>query len=123
MATTNTKQNLSTRAVKHPIGTMAFAVIIIVLGVLFSGRLPLSLLPQVEYPHIRVVVNYTGVTPEVIEEQLTRVLEKNLSATENLAEIHGRASEGRTYIEMFFEVGTDIDMALQDAARQLAGSN
>ncbi len=119
MATTNTKQNLSTRAVKHPIGTMAFAVIIIVLGVLFSGRLPLSLLPQVEYPHIRVVVNYTGVTPEVIEEQLTRVLEKNLSATENLAEIHGRASEGRTYIEMFFEVGTDIDMALQDAARQL----
>jgi len=110
---------ISSWAVERPIGTMSLATVLIILGILFSGRLPLSLLPEVAYPHIRVVVNYPGVTPEVIEEQLTRVLEKNLSATENLAELHGRASEGRSYIEMFFEVGTDIDIALQDAARQL----
>ena len=112
-------RSLSSLAIEHPIGTISMVVILIVVGILFSGRLPLSLLPEVQYPHIRVVVNYPGVTPEVIEEQLTRVLEKNLSATENLVELHGRASEGRTYIEMFFEIGTDTDRALQDAARQL----
>jgi hydrophobe/amphiphile efflux-1 (HAE1) family protein len=101
------------------VATLALTAAVIVIGILFSGRLPVSLLPEVEYPHIRVVVNYPGVTPEVIEEQVTRVLERNLSATANLAELHGRASEGRSYIEMFFEVGTDIDLALQDAARQL----
>ncbi len=119
MATHQKTNNISSWSVNHPIGTISIAVIVVVLGFIFSGRLPLSLLPEVAYPHIRVVVNYPGVTPEVIEEQLTRVLEKNLSATENLTELHGRASEGRTYIEMFFEVGTDIDLALQDAARQL----
>ncbi len=119
MAEPRKEKGISSWSVNHPIGTMALATILIVVGILFSGRLPLSLLPEVEYPHIRVVVNYPGVTPEVIEEQLTRVLEQNLSATENLAEIHGRASEGRTYIEMFFDIGTDTDVALQNAARQL----
>ncbi len=110
---------LSSVAIRRPVATMALTAVVIVLGIIFSGRLPVSLLPEVDYPHIRVVVNYPGVIPEVIEEQVTRVLERNLSATENLTELHGRASEGRSYIEMYFEVGTNTDMALQDAARQL----
>jgi hydrophobe/amphiphile efflux-1 (HAE1) family protein len=110
---------ISSWSVNRPVGTFSIALMVMILGVLFFGRLPVSLLPEVDFPHIRVVVNYPGVTPEVIEEQLTRVLERNLSATENLSEIHGRASEGRTYIEMYFEPGTNIDIALQDAARQL----
>ena len=110
---------LSSLAIRRPVATLSLTAVVIVLGLLFSGRLPVSLLPEVDYPHIRVVVNYPGVTPEVIEEQVTRILERNLSATENLAELQGRASEGRSYIEMYFEVGTDIDLALQDAARQL----
>ncbi len=111
--------NLSAWATTRPVATLSLTAVVLVLGLLFSGRLPISLLPEVDYPHIRVVVNYPGVTPEVIEEQVTRVLERNLSATENLVELHGRASEGRSYIEMFFEAGTDTDIALQDAARQL----
>ena len=110
---------LPSLAIRRPIGTLALTSVVMVLGLLFGGRLPVSLLPEVSYPHLRIVVNYPGVTPEVIEQQVTRVLERNLSATANLAEIHGRASEGRCYVELFFEVGTDIDLALQDAARQL----
>ncbi|TVR44023.1 MAG: efflux RND transporter permease subunit [Bacteroidia bacterium] len=117
--TTPARFNLSSLAIERPVATLSLTTVVIVLGILFMGRLPVSLLPEVDYPHIRVVVNYPGVTPEVVEEQVTRVLERNLSATENLAEMHGRASEGRSYIELFFEVGTDIDLALQDAARQL----
>ncbi|MDG5767541.1 efflux RND transporter permease subunit [Balneolales bacterium ANBcel1] len=110
---------ISSVAIRRPISTLAISAVVLVLGLLFFGRLPVDLLPQVDYPHVRVVVNYPGVTPEVIEEQVTRPLERNLAATENLTEIHGRASEGRSYIEMFFEYGTDIDLALQDASRQL----
>ncbi|MBP3191804.1 efflux RND transporter permease subunit [Natronogracilivirga saccharolytica] len=106
-------------AIRRPVATLSLTAVILVLGLLFSGRLPVDLLPQADYPHIRVVVNYPGVTPEVIEEQVTRPLERNLAATENLTELHGRASEGRSYIEMFFDYETDIDIALQDASRQL----
>ncbi|MCC5878562.1 MAG: efflux RND transporter permease subunit [Idiomarina sp.] len=118
-SSSKSKHGLSAWSIRRPLSTLALTAVVLVLGVLFAGRMPVDLLPQVDYPHIRVVVNYPGVTPEVIEEQVTRPLERNLSATENLSEIHGRASEGRSYIEMYFAVGTDIDMALQDAARQL----
>ena len=113
------RRGISAWAIERPVSTFAITSVVIVLGILFAGRLPVDLLPQVDYPHIRVVVNYPGVVPEVIEEQVTRPLERNLSATENLREIHGRASEGRSYIEMFFDYGVDIDLAMQDAARQL----
>jgi CzcA family heavy metal efflux pump len=113
------ERGISSWAIRRPISTIAITSVVIVLGILFMGRLPVDLLPQIDYPHIRVVVNYPGVTPEVIEEQITRPLERNLSATENLREIHGRASEGRSYVEMYFDYDTDIDLALQDASRQL----
>lgn len=113
------QSGISSWSIRRPISTLAITSVVMVLGVLFSGRLAVDLMPQIDYPHIRVVVNYPGVTPEVIEEQLTRPLERNLSATENLVDIHGRASEGRTYIEMYFDFDTDIDIALQDASRQL----
>ncbi len=113
------RKGISSWSIRRPISTLAITSVVMVLGVLFSGRLPVDLMPQIDYPHIRVVVNYPGVTPEIIEEQITRPLERNLSATENLTEIHGRASEGRSYIEMYFDFDTDIDIALQDASRQL----
>ena len=120
MSTSETgPRGISSYAIQHPVGTLALASVVVVLGMLFAPRLAIDLLPDVEYPHIRVVVNYPGVTPEVVEEQVTRVLERELAATENLTEIHGRASEGRSYIEMYFGYGTNIDVALQDAGRHL----
>lgn len=115
----NSPKGISSWSIRRPVSTISITAVVMVLGILFSGRLAVDLLPQIDYPHIRVVVNYPGVTPEIIEEQVTRPLERNLSATENLREIHGRASEGRSYIELYFDFDTDIDIALQDASRQL----
>jgi hydrophobe/amphiphile efflux-1 (HAE1) family protein len=113
------REGLASHAIRRPIGTMAITSVVIVLGFFFLDRLPVDLLPEINYPQIRVTVNYPGTAPEVMEQQITRVLEQNLAATENLIRITGRASEGRTNIEMYFDYGTDIDVALQDASRNL----
>ncbi|WP_028484193.1 efflux RND transporter permease subunit [Thioalkalivibrio sp. ALE17] len=106
-------------SIRRPVAIMALASVVIVLGMFFVDRLPVDLLPHVEYPHIRVTVNHPGTAPEVMEEQVTRVLERNLAATENLTRIYSRASEGRTNVNLLFEYGTNLDLALQDAARHL----
>ncbi|TVR35516.1 MAG: efflux RND transporter permease subunit [Balneolaceae bacterium] len=113
------REGLASHAIRRPIGTMAITSVVIVLGFFFLDRLPVDLLPEINYPQIRVTVNYPGTAPEVMEQQITRVLEQNLAATENLIRITGRASEGRTNIELYFDYGTDIDVALQDASRNL----
>ncbi|MCG5524752.1 efflux RND transporter permease subunit [Ectothiorhodospira haloalkaliphila] len=111
--------NLSHLSIRRPVGTLALASVVFVLGLFFVDRLPIDLLPNIEYPHIRVTVNHPGVAPEVMEEQVTRVLERNLAATENLTRIYSRASEGRTNVNLLFEYGTNLDLALQDASRYL----
>ncbi|MGY6519104.1 MAG: efflux RND transporter permease subunit [Lysobacteraceae bacterium] len=115
----NRTGGLAGLAIRRPVGTLALASVVLVLGLFFLGRLPIDLLPQVEYPHIRITVNYPGVAPEVMEEQVTRVIERNLAATENLIQINGRASEGRTNVDLHFAYGTNLDLALQDASRYL----
>ncbi len=110
---------LANHSIRRPIGTLAIASVVFVLGLFFVERLPIDLLPAVEYPHIRATVNYPGTAPEVMEEQVTRVLERNLASTENLVHIDSRASEGRTNVNLHFEYGTNLDVALQDASRHL----
>ncbi len=110
-------RGLTHAAIRRPVGTLALASVVLVLGLFFVDRLPVNLLPEVIYPHVRVTVNYPGVAPEVMEEQVTRVLERQLAAAENLSSINSRASEGRTNINLIFEYGVNLDHALQDAAR------
>ncbi|QOC21944.1 efflux RND transporter permease subunit [Wenzhouxiangella sp. AB-CW3] len=110
---------LTHSAIRRPVGTLAIASVVLVLGLFFVDRLPVNLLPEVEFPLVRITVNYPGVAPEVMEEQVTRVLERNLSSVENLAGISSRASEGRTNVNLTFEHGVDLDIAMQNAARQL----
>ncbi len=110
---------LTHAAIRRPVGTLAIASIVVVLGLFFVGKLPVNLLPQIEYPLIRVTVNYPGVATEVMEEQVTRVLERGLSSVENLSKLSARASEGRTNVSLTFEQGVDLDVALQNTARAL----
>ncbi|TVQ52544.1 MAG: efflux RND transporter permease subunit [Phycisphaerales bacterium] len=114
-----TGQGIANRCIQRPVGTLAIASVVFVLGLFFIDRLPIDLLPAVEYPQIRATVNYPGTAPEVMEEQVTRVLERNLASTENLVHIDSRASEGRTNVNLHFEYGTDLNVALQDASRYL----
>lgn len=112
-------RGLTHASIRRPVGTLAIASVIVVLGLFFLNRLPVNLLPEVEFPLVRITVNYPGVAPEVMEEQVTRVLERNLASVENLSGISSRASEGRTNVNLLFEHGIDLDIAMQNAARQL----
>jgi multidrug efflux pump subunit AcrB len=112
-------RGLAAAAIRRPVGTLALTSIVIVLGLFFLQRLPVDLLPEIAYPEVRVTVDYPGTAPEVMEQQVTRVVERNLAGTEGLVSLQSRASEGVTHITLYFEIGTDLDLALQDASRLL----
>jgi CzcA family heavy metal efflux pump len=112
-------RGLTHAAIRRPVGTAALTSVVLVLGLFFIGRLPVDLLPEVVYPLIRVDVSYPGVAPEVMEEQVTRPLERQLSSTEGLVLMASEAEEGSTDVSLLFRYGTDLDLALQNAARLL----
>jgi len=117
--TAEPRRGVTALAIRRPVGVLAISAVVCVLGLFFLDRLPVDLLPTISYPRIIVTVNYPGAAPEVMEEQVTRVLEASLAATEGVISIESRASEGRTNVNLVFDYGIDIDLALQDAARNL----
>src|SRR5690606_37992104 len=114
-----THRGLSSLAIRRPIGTAMLTSVVLVLGFFFLSGLPLDLLPTIVYPNVRVNVNNRGVEPEVMEETVAKPLETALATTENLVRIETDVREGQVGINLHFNYGTDIDFALQDAAKNL----
>ena len=113
------RRGLASLAIGRPVGTVALSTVVVVLGVFYLDRLSLDLLPQIVYPQVRANVNYSGVAPEVLEEQVTKVLETSLATTENMIRLESETSEGRAGVDLHFRYGTDINFALQDASKNL----
>jgi len=112
-------RGLPSLAIRRPVGTLCVTSVVVVLGVFYVQRLPLDLLPQIVYPQVRASVTYPGVAPEVMEEQVTRVLETALATTENVIRLESETAEGRSSVELHFRYGTDMNFALQDASKNL----
>ena len=106
-------------AIRRPIGTVMLTSVILVLGWLFIARLPLDLLPRIVYPQVRIGVNNPGVEPGVLEETVAKPLEAALATTENVTRVETQIQEGNVGVELHFAYGTDIDVALQNAATNL----
>ena len=119
MTDSRRRRGLPSLTIGRPIGTLMATSVVLVLGFFFLARLPLDLLPSIVYPQVRVNVNNRGVEPEVLEETVAKPLEAALATTEDLARIETEVQEGRVGLNLHFNYGTNIDFALQDAAKNL----
>ncbi|HEV2147446.1 MAG TPA: efflux RND transporter permease subunit, partial [Longimicrobiaceae bacterium] len=113
------RSGLPSLAIRRPIGTVMLTTVVLVLGGYFLSGLPLDLLPSISYPQVRASVTNPGVEPEVMEETVAKPLEAALAVTEGVTRIETEVQEGRVGVNLFFDYGTDVDLALQDAAKNL----
>lgn len=111
--------SISAIAIRRHIGTMMLALAVIVIGVFYITKLPVDLLPSITYPRIGVRVDAPGISPEVAIDEITRPLEQGLSATEGVVQVYSTTREGRVGVNLYFEPGSDIDQALNDATATL----
>jgi len=107
---------LAAWSIRHPIGVSVIALAVIVLGLFALSRLSIDLHPHIIYPEIRVRVLSPGVPATVMEDQFTRQLEEQLAITEDAIGVQSRTGEGSVSVELSFEYGKDIDIALRDAS-------
>lgn len=111
--------SLSSLAIRRHIATLMLTIAVCVLGVFTVGDLQVDLLPAITYPRIGVRANAPGVVPEVAVNEVTRPLEEALAATEGVTQILSQTREGSIRIDLFFEPGSDVDQALNDATATL----
>ena len=101
--------------VKRPIATAMLFVAILVIGVFSLTKLPLDLMPNMEFPSLTVITVYPGASAIEVEEQVSKPLEAVLSSAENLVEIKSISKENVSFIQLRYEWEEDITAAANNA--------
>ncbi len=106
--------NLSRLFIMRPVATILMMVAIMVLGGVSYMQLPISALPEVNYPTIQIQTFYPGASPQVMSATVTGPLEKQFGQIQGLAQMTSTSSGGASVIVLQFVLNEDIDIAEQD---------
>jgi multidrug efflux pump len=116
--------SVSTPFIRRPIATSLLAVATMLGGWLGYWWLPVSSLPQVDFPTIQVTTQLPGASPDTVTALVTAPLERQFGQIPSLATMISSSSFGISQVTLQFDLGRDIDGAAQDvqAAINAAGS-
>src|SRR5271156_1280028 len=116
--------NLSLPFIQRPVATSLLMVALLLVGLTAYRLLPLSALPEVDYPTIQVVTLYPGASPEVITSSITAPLERQFGQMPGLNQMSSTSSGGASVITLQFSLALGLDVAEQEvqAAINAAGS-
>ena len=118
--------SLSALFIRRPVMTVLTMLTIMLFGLIAYKQLPVSDLPNVDYPTISVTATLPGASPETMGASVATVLEKQFSSIAGIDSMSSVSTAGRSQITLQFSLERDIDSAAQDvqsalssAARQL----
>ena len=116
--------SISRPFILRPIATSLLMVALLLVGLVAYTQLPISALPQVDYPTIQVVTFYPGASPEVTASSITSPLERQFGQLPGLNQMTSSSSFGASVITLQFELEENIDVAEQEvqAAINSAGT-
>ncbi|WP_417069689.1 MdtB/MuxB family multidrug efflux RND transporter permease subunit [Niveibacterium terrae] len=116
--------NISRPFIERPVATSLMMLAILLAGLVGYRLLPLSALPQVDYPTIQVSTLYPGASPDVMTSSVTAPLERQFGQMPGLKQMSSTSSGGASVITLQFELSLSLDVAEQQvqAAINAAGT-
>src|SRR5881392_2854973 len=100
--------------IRRPIATSLLGIALLIGGALGYWALPVSALPQVDFPTVQVTTQLPGASPDVIASLITAPLERQLGQIPSLSTMASTSSFGVSQISLQFDLNRDIDGATQD---------
>ena len=116
--------SLSHLFILRPIATSLLMVALLLSGLMAYKQLPLSALPQVDYPTIQVTTSYPGASPDIMASTVTAPLERQFGQMPNLTQMTSNSAAGISSITLRFGLNLPLDVAEQQvqAAMNVANS-
>src|SRR5213595_4368229 len=116
--------NPSRLFIERPVATALLMVAILLSGLVAFRLLPLSALPEVDYPTIQVTTLYPGASPDVMTSSITAPLERQFGQMPGLKQMSSSSSGGASVITLQFDLKVPLDNAEQDVQAAInAGGN
>src|SRR5277367_869120 len=98
----------------RPVATTLLMVGVLLVGFVAFRQLPVSALPEVDYPTIQVVTFYPGANPDVVASAVTAPLERQFGQVPGLSQMTSTSSDGSSVIVLQFSLELNIDVAEQE---------
>src|ERR1700739_4787651 len=97
----------------RPVATVLLMIAILLAGAVAYKQLPVSALPEVDYPTIQVLTFYPGASPDVMASSVTAPLERQFGQVPGLKQMTSISSFGSSIIVLQFNLNLDVDIAEQ----------
>jgi multidrug efflux pump len=114
--------NPSRQFILRPVATSLLMAAIFLIGVVGYTQLPVSALPQVDYPTIQVLTFYPGASPDVMATTVTAPLERQFGQIQGLSQMTSTSSGGTSVIVLQFVLSLNIDVAEQEVQAAINAS-
>lgn len=105
---------LSDVSVKRPVFATVLSLMLVAFGIMSFNQLPLREYPDTSPPIVSVSTTYPGASAEVVETQVTELIEDQINGIDGIEAINSSSVDGSSRISVEFEVGTDIEAAAND---------
>ncbi len=106
--------NISAPFIARPVATTLLTLAIAAAGILGFSRLPVSPLPQVDFPTISVTATLPGASPDTVATSVAEPLERHLGQIADVSEMTSQSGIGQARITLQFDINRDIDGAARD---------
>ena len=103
----------------RPVAVLMVFIAAVVFGFFSFKRLPVTLMPELNYPTLTVRTEYSGAAPEEVENEVSRPVEEALGVVNGLNEISSVSRAGVSDVSLEFVWGTDMSQAAQDTLEKL----
>ena len=114
--------NVSRLFILRPVATTLIMLAIFLSGVIAYRLLPVSALPEVDYPTIRVMTLYPGASPDVMTSAVTAPLERQFGQMAGLQQMSSTSSGGASVITLRFNLEVQLDVAEQEVQAAINGA-
>ncbi|GAA0774383.1 efflux RND transporter permease subunit [Roseibium denhamense] len=111
---------LSDLAIRRPVLAAVASLLIIVFGIGVLNSLPVRELPDIDTAVVTITTTYRGAAPEVIDTDITEIIEGSVAGVAGVKTISSSSRRGRSRVVVEFEVGNDIDAAANDVRDAVA---
>ncbi len=106
--------------IKRPVFASVCSLLIVLIGLVGYGRLPVQEYPSIDPPVVNVTAVYPGANPRVVETEVTEILEAEINGVEGIKTLTSESREGVSSITVQFDLGEDVDVGAQEVRSRVS---
>ncbi|MEM5371146.1 efflux RND transporter permease subunit [Paraburkholderia azotifigens] len=115
--------DISRPFIRRPVATGLMTLALLLIGLIAYRLMPVSALPEIDYPTIQVYTQYPGASPDVIGTSVTAPLEKQFGQMAGLKRMNSTSSLGVSLVTLQFQTSTNLDEAEQEVQAAINSAN